>query len=1260
MQDVDKTKEELATEVTQLRQRVAELEKPEVVVGKEAILNALVEHVIHQDREMKILWANETACDSAGLSREELIGRHCYEIWPKRSDPCPDCPVMKAMKTGQLQEVEKITPDGRSWFIRGYPLRDERDDIVGGIEFTLEITERKQTEKELQESEVRFRALFEGAPDAIFLADPESGEILDANPAASHLLLRPHEEIVGLHQSKIHPLHMEKYARERFTEHLQQIRREKQARPIESAVIRSDGSEVPVEVLAQIVHIYGRSVIQGTFRDITERKQSEEALKQSEEKFRGFIETSNDLVFQLNSAARIDYVSPRVTELYGYEPTELIGKHLRTTTPLKEVSKALEALKMVFAGKTLENFEINQKDKIGRIIPMEINAVPIYKDGKIVGIQGVMRNITARKQSEEKLRESEERFRTIFETAQDFIALKDRDCKFTYVNPAMERVFGISASKLIGKTSVALFGKGKSARIIEEDLRVLSGEIINEEHPSPVKGSSAIHNIIKVPIRNSAGEIIGLCNIGRDITERKQMEEALRESEEKYRSLVESSEDSIYLVDSKCNYIFLNNRHLARLGVQSSEIIGKGYSEFHNPEESKDFAQRIKTVLKTGQSLSYEYRSQRDNRYFIQTLSPVTSPDGGVIKAITVTSKDITERKRAEEMLRESEAKYRNLFEHTKDAVFVADAQTGIIIDANMAACNMLDMPREKIIGMHQSQLHPPAEVERYQQIFRNHVENKVAITEELFVQRPDSKRIPVDISASVMELAGKSIIQGSFRDITERKQAEELLQKERDNFYSILERAPYGVMVLEADGKFSFVNAEFTNISGYTLEDIRPASKWMHRAYPDQHYRNMVKETWKNDYTQSKDEETFRKRFGRTFSRAFTVICKDGAAKDIEFRTAFIGDEGTMFMLSDITERQRMLALLETAAAEWRTTFDAINDAVCLLDPYGKIIRCNNAMLRLLGKSFSQIMNHHCWEVIHGVSEAPQSCPIARVGKTHQRESEVMFKDARWINISVDPLLDEDGDLIGSVHIMSDITDRMRIQNELQDSREQLRNLTVHLESVREQERTNIAREIHDELAQTLTALKMDLSWLDHRLPRDPQSLSEKTKSMNNLIDSTLQTVKRISAELRPGILDDLGLVAAIEWQAEEFQNRTGISCNVTVDPQDLTVDQDLSTAIFRIFQETLTNVARHAHATNVAVGLKERAERLTLRVRDNGTGIKEEQIFDPKSFGLIGIRERVYPWGGKFSIKGIPGKGTTVVVNVRLGQSKKDIEKN
>ena len=159
-----------------------------------------------------------------------------------------------------------------------------------------------------------------------------------------------------------------------------------------------------------------------------------------------------------------------------------------------------------------------------------------------------------------------------------------------------------------------------------------------------------------------------------------------------------------------------------------------------------------------------------------------------------------------------------------------------------------------------------------------------------------------------------------------------------------------------------------------------------------------------------------------------------------------------------------------------------------------------------------------------------------------------------------------------------------------------------------------------------------------------------KKTESMSELIDSTIQTVQRISAELRPGLLDDIGLLAAIEWQAEEFKKRTGIACVLTVDSQDIILDPEHSTAIFRVFQETLTNITRHAQATRVKVSLLKKGNRLELKIKDNGKGISEEKISDPKSLGLMGIQERVYFLGGAITIKGIQGKGTTISVSIPL----------
>ena len=156
------------------------------------------------------------------------------------------------------------------------------------------------------------------------------------------------------------------------------------------------------------------------------------------------------------------------------------------------------------------------------------------------------------------------------------------------------------------------------------------------------------------------------------------------------------------------------------------------------------------------------------------------------------------------------------------------------------------------------------------------------------------------------------------------------------------------------------------------------------------------------------------------------------------------------------------------------------------------------------------------------------------------------------------------------------------------------------------------------------------------------------KIESMMKLVDTTIKSVQRMSSELRPSLLDNLGLQAAIEWKAQEFQDRTGVECQLTFDPEDIVLDQDLATAIFRIFQEALTNIGRHANATEVKVSLNEQSGELVMEIRDNGKGISEKQIADSQSFGLIGMKERVYPFDGKFSIQGVKGKGTTVTVRV------------
>jgi signal transduction histidine kinase len=225
------------------------------------------------------------------------------------------------------------------------------------------------------------------------------------------------------------------------------------------------------------------------------------------------------------------------------------------------------------------------------------------------------------------------------------------------------------------------------------------------------------------------------------------------------------------------------------------------------------------------------------------------------------------------------------------------------------------------------------------------------------------------------------------------------------------------------------------------------------------------------------------------------------------------------------------------------------------------------------------------------------------------------------------------------------------RAEEQLRESHEQLRALSVYLQTIREEERTRIAREVHDELGQALTSCKLDLSWIAGHLPHELKPLVDKARALSSHIDSTIQTVRRISTELRPGVLDHLGLGAALEWQANEFQNRTGIRCDVFAEIGELQIEQNLSTTLFRIFQETLTNVIRHAGATHVTVHLKEAGGRIYLDVKDNGRGISRKESTKAGSMGLLGMRERAALLGGIFRIGRLSrGKGTQVSVSIPL----------
>lgn len=260
---------------------------------------------------------------------------------------------------------------------------------------------------------------------------------------------------------------------------------------------------------------------------------------------------------------------------------------------------------------------------------------------------------------------------------------------------------------------------------------------------------------------------------------------------------------------------------------------------------------------------------------------------------------------------------------------------------------------------------------------------------------------------------------------------------------------------------------------------------------------------------------------------------------------------------------------------------------------------------------------------------------------------------ETKWINLRCSPRKLGNGNVQWE-GIMSNITQSKLAEIEIKKSQEQLRELSSHIQDVREQERLNIAREVHDDLGSTLTAIKLDIAWLGGRLNTQNPDLAAKAKIIEVLVDKCASAASNISRALRPSVLDNFGIIAAIELEAEEFERRTGISCmfnhvNDGASPgQDITMDPDTSIALFRIFQEALNNIIKHAHASLVKVNIYNRAHGVDLIVSDDGRGLTEADRSKPRSFGLRGIRERVSHFGGDVHISSTPGHGTTVAVHI------------
>jgi PAS domain S-box-containing protein len=343
----------------------------------------------------------------------------------------------------------------------------------------------------------------------------------------------------------------------------------------------------------------------------------------------------------------------------------------------------------------------------------------------------------------------------------------------------------------------------------------------------------------------------------------------------------------------------------------------------------------------------------------------------------------------------------------------------------------------------------------------------------------------------------------------------------------------------------------------------------------------------------------------------------------------------------------------LQGADHTYRVFVERMNEGAAVLSRDHTVLHCNQRFARFLGMGIHNVIGSSVQDLVWP-EDHPKLDALLRSAARKSCRGEIRLQARKVVplpvHFSLSPLRLDGTRAI--CLIASDLSEVKRVEQEVRASSEQLRKLAARLVSIREEERTRISREVHDELGQSLTAVKMDLAWLAGRLPREKgqmlDQMKERIRSTRQLAERLIQAVRRISTELRPGVLD-LGLGAAVEWQAQEFQARSGIQCKVRLPSQEVFAP-DAATALFRIFQETLTNVARHAKATRVEVVLQKQRDRLVLQIRDNGRGFDQADPSLSKSLGLLGMRERAAILGGEVNISSAPRKGTTVTASIPL----------
>ncbi|MBC7905080.1 MAG: PAS domain S-box protein [Gemmatimonadaceae bacterium] len=848
---------------------------------------------------------------------------------------------------------------------------------------------------------------------------------------------------------------------------------------------------------------------------------------------------------------------------------------------------------------------------------------------------------------------------TLLENITDAILSTDKDWRIRTLNKHAEELFGFTAEEVKGRYTKDVIKSDidDAQRQRLRDQMVKNGWSKGEMVMHRKNGEKFTVLASSSIIKNAAGEPDGSLTVLRDITELKVLENRLhdfnkglekqvKEKTEELTHAFERISDGFIALDSNWNCKYINKKAGETINVEPAAVIGKNFWEILPDAVNTPFYDAYHRAMKDQVKVRMEEYYAPYDSWFENMLYP--SPDG-----LSIYFQDITKKKNAEITLRHSEEIKRLIMNSALDGIICID-KSNRVISWNPQAENIFGWKESETLGKDMAELVIPSKyrsmhkegMDRYLKTGRGPILNKLI---EITAIRRDGSEFPIELAVTSIGQNGDEFFCAFVRDITDRVKIKNELQSEHNLMRTLIDNLPDYIYVKDRAHKFIIGNRAILN-----LLNVEVHESIVGKTSKDLFGDELAKINYEEDKRVLSTGEAI-------INRDEPMTSKDGRHRwlltsKVPLRSETGEIVGLVGISRDITDRRENEERLRESEQKYKLLFIKNPLPMWMLSmPERIFIDVNEAAIAHYGYSREEFLSMTALQIrppddrkkfVEAMNTRPKGTYNAGVWNHRKKDGtsihvEVITHDIIYEGQPVRLIL------------ANDITEQHQAQNALKDSHDQLRQLASHMEEVREEERIHIAREIHDELGQQLTGIKMDVSWISKKLVSEDESTRQKIKNVMELLDGAVKTVRKISSELRPSLLDDLGLGAAMEWHGEEFGRRSGLNIEFVAPISHPDLPSNVATGIFRIYQESLTNVARHANATHVFATLQFEEEQLSLTVRDNGQGFDASKIGEKKTLGLLGIKERALMMDGEYEISSIPGKGTTVSIVVPIAKT-------